>query len=74
MTQPTPKDVPTLRAVKLEEALKRLVNMHDNALFVCGVDDQRQVDHALIQARAALAQPSAGDEPKRDLSHIKHRI
>lgn len=39
---------------ELVGALKRLVTMHGDSVFICGVDDQSAVDNVLRQALAAL--------------------
>ncbi len=42
-------------APELYAALFALLAMHDDAVFVCGSDDEREVDHALSDARTHCA-------------------
>ena len=41
--------------VAVAEAAKVLSDMHDDAVFICGVDDQSKVDAALLQLNSCLA-------------------
>lgn len=41
----------------LKEALEKLVNMHAEAVFICGKDDEQMVESLLLSARAALNYP-----------------